>query len=124
MLLETADSESAHTLSILAGLIDEPRLLTPVASVCVSKGPAIGQIFHESLSRWPLYEEDVDGVILTLAILKALLSVDALRTLLDSATIASTVQKLSANAEGDGLDEVVVACSEVLASDFLDNHVA
>ncbi|KAF1329096.1 hypothetical protein FI667_g6162, partial [Globisporangium splendens] len=120
VLLETADSGNAHTLLILAGLANEPRLLPQVVDVCVTKGPTIGQAFHESLSRWPLYEEDIEAVVLTLEILKALLSADALRALLDAATLASTVKALAENAAGEELDAVAVACRELLASAFFE----
>uniref|UniRef100_K3XA07 Uncharacterized protein n=1 Tax=Globisporangium ultimum (strain ATCC 200006 / CBS 805.95 / DAOM BR144) TaxID=431595 RepID=K3XA07_GLOUD len=111
VLLETADTGSAHTLSILVGLVNEPRMLPQLVNVCVSKGPTIGLIFHESLSRWPLYEEDIEAVVLTLEILKTLLTADALRALLDAATIASTVKALAENAAGDELDAVVTLSS-------------
>ncbi|GAB9473157.1 hypothetical protein Gpo141_00010314 [Globisporangium polare] len=118
-LLEKAESESAHTLAIIASLIRaSPLLLAQVATVCGQKSQAVGAIFHDSLSRWPLFEEDIDGVILTLEILAALLGDSSFRALLDPATIASTVQKLSENAKSDELDLVVAACSDVLASDF------
>lgn len=124
-LLEKAESESAHTLAILANLTRaSPLLLTQIATVCAQKSQAVGAIFHDSLSRWPLFEEDIDGVILTLEILTVLLGDSSFRTLLDPATIASTVQKLSENAKSDELDLVVAACSEVLASDFFKSDVA
>lgn len=118
-LLEKTESESAHTLAILASMIRaSPLLLAQVAKVCAKKSQAVGAIFHDSLSRWPLYEEDIDGIILTLEILAALLADSSFRVLLNPSTIASTVQKLSENAKTDALDLVVAACSEVLASDF------
>lgn len=120
VLLESACSGSAHVLSILSSVVAaSPQLVAQVATVCASKRDIVGPVFNEALARWPLYEEDIDSVILTLEVLKALLSDSSFRGLLEPAKTASTIQTLATNAAGDGLDAVVAACKEVLSTEFL-----
>ncbi|TYZ63626.1 hypothetical protein PybrP1_008989 [[Pythium] brassicae (nom. inval.)] len=120
VLLESACSGSAHVLSILSGVVSaSPQVAGQVASICAAKSHVVGPVFTEALARWPLYEEDIDSVILTLEVLKVLLGDASFCALLEPATTAATVQALADNARGDDLEAVVAACEEVLATKVL-----
>lgn len=121
VLLDTAaSSEHAQTLSILATAVETSTpLCARVAAICAEKKHVVGPIFHDALAQWPLYEEDVDSVILTIEILASLLRDSSFRSLVEPATVASTIQTLATNAAGDDLDAVVAACKRVLASDAI-----
>ncbi|KAI9907564.1 hypothetical protein PsorP6_003997 [Peronosclerospora sorghi] len=73
-------SENVHSFRILCALIRaERKLLLEVVSFCSTHPHTVTQTLHEPLKRWPLYEEDMDLVVLTLELLDMLLSVQTLR---------------------------------------------
>lgn len=120
VLLDAACSGNAHVLSILSGVVTaSPQVVAHVASICAAKRDIVGPVFTESLARWPMYDEDIDSVLLTLEVLKALLRDANFCALLEPATTASTIQALMNNASSDDLEAVVAACNEVLATEFL-----
>ncbi|KAJ8575754.1 hypothetical protein ON010_g3456 [Phytophthora cinnamomi] len=74
------------------------------------------QTLHEPLARWPLYEEDVELVVVTLELLEALLSANTLRATVDVDAIYATILQLSENAASEGLDVISTVCKQVIAS--------
>ncbi|KAF4322553.1 hypothetical protein BBO99_00003870 [Phytophthora kernoviae] len=100
-------SENVHSFMILCGLIRaERKLLLHVVSFCMAHPRTVTQTLHEPLSRWPLYEEDVELVIITLELLQPLLSVDTLRATVDVDVIYATILQLSENATAEGLEPI------------------
>ncbi|RLN96007.1 hypothetical protein BBJ28_00014088 [Nothophytophthora sp. Chile5] len=110
-------SENVHSLMVLSGLIRaERKLLLHVVSFCMTHPHTVTQTLHEPLSRWPLYEEDVELVVVTLELLESLLRVDALRATVDVDVIYATILQLSENAGAERLDAISAACTQVLTS--------
>lgn len=117
LLDPVVSSENVHSFMILCGLVRaERKLLLHVVSFCMTHPHTVTQTLHEPLSRWPLYEEDVDLVIVTLELLDALLTVDTLRASVDVDVIYATVLQLSENATSEGLDPISTVCKQLLAS--------
>ncbi|KAI9907401.1 hypothetical protein PsorP6_003626 [Peronosclerospora sorghi] len=74
------ESESVHSFLILCALIRaERKLLLEVVSSGLTHPHTVTQTLNEPLTRWPLYEEDMDLVVLTLELLDMILSVQTLR---------------------------------------------
>lgn len=114
LLDPVVSSENVHSFMILCGLIRaERKLLLHVVSFCMANPHMVKQNLHEPLTRWPLYEEDVDLVVVTLELLEALLSIKALRATVDVDVIYATVLQLSENATSEGLDAISIACKQV-----------
>ncbi|KAG1692654.1 hypothetical protein DVH05_025133 [Phytophthora capsici] len=110
-------SENVHSFMILCGLIRaERKLLLHVVSFCMTNPQTVTQTLHEPLARWPLYEEDVDLVVVTLELLEALLSVDSLRSTVDVDVIYATILQLSENAASEGLEAISTVCKQVMVS--------
>ncbi|KAI9998763.1 hypothetical protein PInf_003353 [Phytophthora infestans] len=117
LLDPVVSSENVHSFMILCGLIRaERKLLLHVVAFCMANPHTVTQTLHEPLARWPLYEEDVDLVVVTLELLDALLSVDTLRQSVDVDVIYATILQLSDNAASEGLDVISSVCKPVLAS--------
>ncbi|ETI36833.1 hypothetical protein F441_16953 [Phytophthora nicotianae CJ01A1] len=117
LLDPVVSSENVHSFMILCGLIRaEHKLLLHVVSFCMANPHAVTQTLHEPLARWPLYEEDVDLVVVTLELLEALLSVNTLRQSVDVDVIYATILQLSENAASEGLDVISSVCNRVIAS--------
>lgn len=109
--------ENVHSLLILHDLIQtDQKLREHVASYCVANSRIVTQTLVEPLARWPLYEEDVDLVIVTLKLLEVLLSVTTLRASVDVGTLHATVVQLSDNAAREKLDAIATVCKQVLPS--------
>ncbi|KAK1935111.1 hypothetical protein P3T76_010877 [Phytophthora citrophthora] len=110
-------SENVHSFMILCGLIRaEQKLLLHVVSFCMANPQTVTQTLHEPLARWPLYEEDVDLVVVTLELLDALLSVNSLRSSVDVDVIYATILQLSENAASEGLEAISMVCQQVMVS--------
>ncbi|KAG6967849.1 hypothetical protein JG687_00004062 [Phytophthora cactorum] len=117
LLDPVVSSENVHSFMILCGLIrTERKLLLHVVSFCMENPHTVTQTLHEPLARWPLYEEDVDLVVVTLELLEALLSVNTLRQSVDVDVIYATILQLSENAASEGLDVISSVCKRVIAS--------
>ncbi|EEY70383.1 uncharacterized protein PITG_05786 [Phytophthora infestans T30-4] len=117
LLDPVVSSENVHSFLILCGLIREERkLLLHVVSFCKTNPQTVTQTLHEPLSRWPLYEEDVELVLVTLELLESLLSVNSLRDSVDVDVIYATILQLSENAASEGLDAISTVCKQVIAS--------
>ncbi|CAH0488196.1 unnamed protein product [Peronospora farinosa] len=122
LLDPVVSSENVHSFMILCGLIRaERKLLLHVVSLCMANPDTVKQNLHEPLTRWPLYEEDVDLVVVTLELLEALLSIKTLRATVDVDVIYATVLQLSENAASEGLDAISTACKQVIKS--LGSHL-
>lgn len=119
LLDPVVSSENAHSLMILDVLVRaHDKLLHRVVSFCLSQPHTVTQRLHEPLHRWPIYEEDVELVVVTLELLKSLLTVEVLRESLDRDVIFATILQLSENAKADKLDAVANACQDLLTSSF------
>ncbi|POM67610.1 Hypothetical protein PHPALM_16358, partial [Phytophthora palmivora] len=117
LLDPVVSSENVHSFMILCGLIRaERKLLLHVASYCMANPQTVTQTLHEPLARWPLYEEDVELVIVTLELLEALLSVNTLRSSVDVDVIYATILQLSDNAASEGLDAISIVCKQVMTA--------
>ncbi|POM80253.1 Hypothetical protein PHPALM_1937, partial [Phytophthora palmivora] len=117
LLDPVVSSENVHSFMILCGLIRaERKLLLHVASYCMANPQTVTQTLHEPLARWPLYEEDVELVIVTLELLEALLSVNTLRLSVDVDVIYATILQLSDNAASEGLDAISIVCKQVMTA--------
>ncbi|KAE9030828.1 hypothetical protein PR003_g10033 [Phytophthora rubi] len=117
LLDPVVSSENVHSFMILCGLIRaERKLLLHVVSFCMANPQMVTQTLHEPLARWPLYEEDVELVVVTLELLEALLSENTLRTTVDVDAIYATILQLSENAASEGLDVISTVCKQVLTS--------
>ncbi|CAI5740512.1 unnamed protein product [Peronospora destructor] len=117
LLDPVVSSENMHSFLILCGLIRaERKLLLHVVSFCMTNPHTVKQNLQEPLTRWPLYEEDVDLVVVTLELLEALLSIKTLRATVDVDVIYATVLQLSENATSEGLDAISTACKHVTES--------
>lgn len=117
LLDPVVSSENVHSFMILSGLIRAKlKLLLHVVSFCMANPHTVTQTLHEPLARWPLYEEDVDLVIVTLELLEALLRVETLRATVDVDVIYATILQLSENAASEGLDAISTVCKQVTAS--------
>ena len=117
LLDPVVSSENVHSFMILCGLIRaERKLLLHVVSFCMANPHTVKQNLHEPLTRWPLYEEDVDLVVVTLELLEALLSIKTLRATVDVDVIYATVLQLAENAASEGLDAISTACKQVIKS--------
>ncbi|CAH0480403.1 unnamed protein product [Peronospora belbahrii] len=122
LLDPVVSSENVHSFMIVCGLIRaERKLLLHVVSFCMANPHTVKQTLHEPLTRWPLYEEDVDLVVVTLELLEALLSVQSLRATVDVDVIYATILQLSENAASEGLEEILCACKKV--TDSLGSHL-
>ncbi|TMW66322.1 hypothetical protein Poli38472_004087 [Pythium oligandrum] len=110
--------ENAHNaivLSVLLGLIRvNTRLKSFVAKNLSADPEVVGHIVHRSLTAWPIYEEDVDTVILVLEVLAALLDESAVKEAIHVSALAETLTKLSTNARQDDLVEIADSCDQVL----------
>ncbi|KAI9922615.1 hypothetical protein PsorP6_000668 [Peronosclerospora sorghi] len=110
-------SENVHSFRILCALIRaERKLLLEVVSFCLTHPHTVTQTLHEPLTRWPLYEEDMDLVVLTLELLDMLLSVQTLRETLAVDVIRATIVQLWESAASEGLDPITVACTRLVES--------
>ncbi|KAG6578162.1 uncharacterized protein IUM83_10464 [Phytophthora cinnamomi] len=117
LLDPVVSSENVHSFMILCGLIRaERKLLLHVVSFCMENPHMVTQTLHEPLARWPLYEEDVELVVVTLELLEALLSANTLRATVDVDAIYATILQLSENAASEGLDVISTVCKQVIAS--------
>ncbi|KAL4177039.1 hypothetical protein KRP22_001975 [Phytophthora ramorum] len=117
LLDPVVSSENVHSFMILCGLIRaERKLLLHVVSFCMENPHTVTQTLHEPLARWPLYEEDVELVVVTLELLESLLSVNTLRATVDVDVIYATMLQLSENAASEGLDAISTVCKQVLVS--------
>ncbi|GMF55794.1 unnamed protein product [Phytophthora fragariaefolia] len=117
LLDPVVSSENVHSFMILCGLIRaERKLLLHVVSFCMANPQTVTQTLHEPLARWPLYEEDVELVVVTLELLEALLSVNTLRCSVDVDVIYATILQLSENAASEGLEVISTVCKQVMAS--------
>lgn len=117
LLDPVVSSENVHSLMILCGLIRaERKLLLHVVSFCMANPQMVTQTLHEPLARWPLYEEDVELVVVTLELLEALLSAKTLRATVDVDAIYATILQLSENAASEGLEVISTVCKQVMAS--------
>ena len=102
---------------VLNGLVRaEDKLLLHVVSFCMANPHLVKQTLRDPLIRWPLYEEDVDLVVVTLELMEALLSVQTLRASVDVDVIYATILQLSENAATEGLESITMACKQLMKS--------
>ncbi|RLN90911.1 hypothetical protein BBJ28_00000341 [Nothophytophthora sp. Chile5] len=106
----------ANLVALHVEFLHNRKLLLHVVSFCMTHPHTVTQTLHEPLSRWPLYEEDVELVVVTLELLESLLRVDALRATVDVDVIYATILQLSENAGAERLDAISAACTQVLTS--------
>ena len=117
LLEPIVSSENVHSFMVLCGLVRaERKLLLHVASFCMAHPHTVKQTLRDPLVRWPLYEEDVDLVVVTLDLFEALLSVTTLRASVDVDVIYATILQLSENAASEGLDSITMACKHLMES--------
>ena len=117
MLEPVVSSENVHSFMVLNGLVRaEDKLLLHVVSFCMANPHLVKQTLRDPLIRWPLYEEDVDLVVVTLELMEALLSVQTLRASVDVDVIYATILQLSENAATEGLESITMACKQLMKS--------
>ncbi|TDH71511.1 hypothetical protein CCR75_007503 [Bremia lactucae] len=117
LLDPVVSSENVHSFIVLNGLIrTNSKLLEHVASFCVANPRTVSQTLHEPIARWPLYEEDIDLVVISLELIDALLCVNSLRESVDVDIFYATLLQLSDNAASEKLDVISIACKQVVAT--------
>uniref|UniRef100_M4BGD9 Uncharacterized protein n=1 Tax=Hyaloperonospora arabidopsidis (strain Emoy2) TaxID=559515 RepID=M4BGD9_HYAAE len=117
LLEPVVSSENVHSFMVLNGLVRaEDKLLLHVVSFCMANPHLVKQTLRDPLIRWPLYEEDVDLVVVTLELMEALLSVQTLRASVDVDVIYATILQLSENAATEGLESITMACKQLMKS--------